>query len=129
MTEERKDVGPKLVFPVRIRVDVRDIGGGEAELEYTEWYPEGAPVERTVEVAREMLMMGAYAGRSDVRRNDDGSITMRLTGRRDDIYSMLASEFMFNSPLGRTTLAELLVSVALGALPRDRLERLKEAGE
>jgi hypothetical protein len=97
-----------LIRPVRIKLDVRDLGDGRAELEYTEWYPEGVDVKLTVEVAVELLKKWAFAGCS-LHPNEDNSITMRATASRDIIYSMLAGEFLLNSPLGKVTLSDLLL--------------------
>jgi hypothetical protein len=99
----------RLYFPVRLEIKVRDVGEGNAELEYTEWHdgmPEDA-IKATIESLQTILP------KATITRNPDGSITMKITTSRDSIYSGLAMEFLGNSPLGRLSLTELLVLLTM----------------
>jgi hypothetical protein len=106
---QEKRTSMRFYFPVRLEIKVRDVGGGDAELEYTEWY-EGIP-EDVIRATIEFLQ--AILPKATITKNPDGSITMKITTSRDSIYSGLAMEFLGNSPLGRLSLTELLVLLTM----------------
>lgn len=113
-----------VILPVRMKIEMRDAGEGNAEFEYTEWPPEGAPgeaVTAAVDVSRLILakfekMLG---GKCSVTPNEDGSVTMRATCPREKVFDFLAGEFLANSTLGRLTFCDLmsLLAVALAGGP------------
>jgi hypothetical protein len=100
-----------LIFPDRLRIEVRPAGEGKVEMEYVEWYPEvpDEVITSTLEAFKMMVSKLPLRMEAEIHHNpEDRSIKLLVRGPREAVYGALAMEFLAHSVLGRLTMAELL---------------------
>ena len=118
-----------LIFPKRYDISAWEEENGEWSLRYKEEFDPNNPFfeEAVKQTTAFMEMLGYKVTRAG------SSLSVELTGSRDEILTILAGEFLLASSLGRMSLAELLVKFAIKAIGESKLseaiEKLNEGKE
>ena len=102
----------KVLLPNAIQINAKELEDGTWEIQYCEEFKDSPELEEARKANPTIMAALRNQGAYNIEQKEN-SISFHLTDSREEVFGLLAAEFLANSPLGRMCLKDILGSLVL----------------